>query len=173
MINRLRHTAGGSRWAEWSTTFFRFVAELDWPWSATKPKESRVSGTGQNRSIFLADDATFPRAGDRPGEGPFCRALSSASRPSPTASDKSRHQSFRRRLTGRSLSARPMRTVNCDRSRDSSLGCAGAASETAASIVRRYDRRLGRRTKRSVRDRPLIEGSIDYEGAISNSRRLH
>jgi hypothetical protein len=32
----------------------------------------------------------------------------------------------------------------------------------AASIARRY-----------VCDRRLIEGSIDYEGAISNSRRLH
>jgi len=29
----------------------------------------------------------------------------------------------------------------------SSLGCADASSETAASIVRRYDGQLGRRTK--------------------------
>jgi hypothetical protein len=38
----------------------------------------------------------------------------------------------------------------------------GMHHETAASIARRY-----------ARDRRLIERNIDYEGAISNRRRLH
>jgi hypothetical protein len=67
MITRLRHTIGASRRAERSTTFFRFVAELDWEaCPATKPKESRGWGRGRNWSVFFAGAVTSPGPGGRP-----------------------------------------------------------------------------------------------------------